>query len=206
MPGRTTELLVDERSQTPATQAPVAFRATRIPGCLEVIPRVSNDARGRFVKYFHAPTYAARGLDHDFAEGFYTTSGRRVLRGMHFQVPPHDHAKLVWCVAGRVVDVLLDLRRGSPMYGQHQIFDLDETRAKGLYIPRGVAHGFYTLTEPSVLTYLVTSVHSPGHDSGLRWDTIGVKWPDKAPIVSARDAALPSLDAFESPFEFSPNA
>jgi dTDP-4-dehydrorhamnose 3,5-epimerase len=161
---------------------------------------VADDVRGRFVKFFHAPTYEACGLRHDFAEAFCTTSRSRVLRGMHFQVPPRAHAKLVWCVAGRMLDVLLDLRRGSSTFGEHIVLELNESVPRGIYIPPGIAHGFYTLDEPGVLTYLVTSAHSAHHDRGIRWDSFGMTWPDAEPIVSKRDAALPGVNEFASPF------
>jgi dTDP-4-dehydrorhamnose 3,5-epimerase len=185
-----------------ATRFPIGFAPTGIPGCLEVLPRAADDERGRFVKFFHGPSYAACGLDHEFAEAFYTTSRCGAIRGMHLQLPPYDHAKLVWCVAGAMVDVLLDLRRGSPTYGEHVALELDESVPRGLYIPPGVAHGFCTTSDRSILGYLVTSVHSPQHDSGVRWDTFGMEWPCGSPIVSARDATLPALEEFVTPFEF----
>ena len=181
---------------------PIGFAPAGLPGCLEVLPRAADDERGRFVKFFHAPSYAARGLDHAFAEAFYTISRRGALRGMHLQLPPRAHAKLVWCIAGTMVDVLLDLRRGSPTYGEHVKLELDESVPRGLYIPPRVAHGFYTTSDRSILAYMVTTVHSPPHDSGVRWDTFGMEWPDSGPIVSARDALLPALAEFVTPFEF----
>jgi dTDP-4-dehydrorhamnose 3,5-epimerase len=189
-------------SRNVTTGFPIDFAPLGLPGCLEVLPRAADDERGRFVKFFHAPSYAARGLDHDFAEAFYTTSRRGALRGMHLQLPPRAHAKLVWCVAGTMVDVVLDLRRGSPTYGEHVALELDESVPRGLYLPRGVAHGFYTTSDRSILGYLVTTVHSPEHDSGIRWNTFGMEWPDRSPIVSTRDAMLPALDEFVTPFEF----
>jgi dTDP-4-dehydrorhamnose 3,5-epimerase len=192
---------VTPEAGTTAIAPPIGFAPAGLPGCLEVLPRAADDDRGRFVKFFHAPSYAARGLDHDFAEAFYTVSGRGTLRGMHLQLPPRAHAKLVWCIAGTMVDVLLDLRRGSPTYGEHTTLELDESVPRGLYIPPGVAHGFYTTSDRSILAYMVTSVHSPPHDSGVRWDTFGMEWPDSSPIVSARDALLPSLAEFVTPFE-----
>jgi dTDP-4-dehydrorhamnose 3,5-epimerase len=189
-------------SRHPATTFPIAFAPAGLPGCLEVLPRVADDERGRFVKFFHAPSYAACGLEHDFAEAFYTTSRRGAIRGMHLQLPPSEQAKLVWCVAGAMVDVLLDLRRGSPTYGKHVSLELDESVPRGLYIPPGVAHGFCATSDRSILGYLVTSVHSPQHDSGVRWDSFGMEWPGRSPIVSARDAMLPALEDFMTPFEF----
>src|SRR5688500_1997339 len=118
-------VLASSRHDT-ATVLPIDFAPLSLPGCLEVLPRTADDERGRFVKFFHAPSYAARGLVHDFAEAFYTTSRCGAMRGMHLQLPPRAHAKLVWCVAGTMLDVLLDLRRGSPTYGEHVSLELDE--------------------------------------------------------------------------------
>ena len=185
-----------------AAAFPISFTPAGLPGCFEVLPRAAADDRGRFVKFFHAPSYAARGLDHDFDEAFYTVSRVGALRGMHCQLPPRDHAKLVWCVAGTLLDVLLDLRRGSPTFGEHVTLELDESVPKGLYIPAGVAHGFYTTSDRSILAYLVTTAHSPQHDGGVRWDSFGMTWPDRSPIISPRDAVLPALNDFVSPFEF----
>jgi dTDP-4-dehydrorhamnose 3,5-epimerase len=191
-----------ESPRSDAAAFPIGFAPLGIPGCFEVLPRVADDIRGRFVKYVHAPSFAAHGLDHHFAEAFYTTSRRGALRGMHFQVPPTAHAKLVWCMVGTMVDVLLDLRRGSPAYGNYVSLELDESVPKGLYVPPGVAHGFCTTSDRSILAYLVTTPHSPKHDSGVRWNSFGMMWPDAEPIVSPRDAVLPTLADFVTPFEF----
>ena len=184
------------------TEFPIRFAPAGLPGCLEVLPRAAEDARGRFVKLFHAPSFEAHGLACDFAEAFYTTSRLGAIRGMHFQLPPRAHAKLVWCVAGAVLDVLLDLRRGSPTYGQYISRELGESVPMGLYIPPGVAHGFYATSDRSILAYLVTSEHSAPHDAGVRWDSFGMNWPNRSPIISPRDAILPAASDFVTPFEF----
>jgi dTDP-4-dehydrorhamnose 3,5-epimerase len=180
-----------------------ALRAAGLPGCFEIEPLASADERGRFVKPFHAPTFAAHGLASDFAEAFYTVSRCGALRGMHFQLPPHAHAKLVYCVSGTILDVLLDLRVGSPTFGQHRVFELNGERPLALYLPPGVAHGFYATSE-ATLAYHVTTPHAPRHDGGVRWDSFGMAWPTRAPILSARDRVLPSVDEFASPFAFTP--
>lgn len=186
----------------PRSKWPVKFEPAGLPGCFEVIPHAVDDLRGRFVKYFHAPSYAASNLESEFPEAFYTTSRRGVIRGMHFQIPPFDHAKIVWCLAGRILDVLLDIRQGSPTYGRHVVLELDESVARGLYIPAGIAHGFLTLTETSILSYLVSRVHPVAHDAGLRWDSFGMNWPETHPIVSMRDSVLPPFPGFVTPFQF----
>jgi dTDP-4-dehydrorhamnose 3,5-epimerase len=175
---------------------------TAIPGCIEVQPHVFDDARGRFAKPYHAPTFAANGIDFRPAEAFFTLSHRRVLRGFHFQVPPHDHVKLVYCASGAVLDVVVDVRCGSPVFGMPFSAELDAKRSNALLIPRGVGHAFYVRSEEAVLAYLVSTPHAPSFDAGVRWDSAGVDWPDAAPVISQRDRALPTLEEFRSPFLF----
>lgn len=179
-------------------------RPTPLAGCLELRPRVFGDERGRFVKTFHAGQFRDLGLETGFREQYYSVSGRGVLRGMHFQTPPDDHAKLVTCLDGEVMDAVVDLRRGSPTYGQAYALTLSGAEATLLYVPAGLAHGFFTLSDSATLLYNVTSVHSPAHDAGVRWDSVGVAWPGAQPILSARDAAFPRLEEFDSPFEYRP--
>src|SRR5690242_6850409 len=114
-------------------------RETALPGLLELEPIVARDARGTFVKTLHQAEYRELGLVSQFAEEYYSYSRRGVIRGMHFQVPPHDHVKVVYCVAGQVMDVVVDLRVGSPTYGRFASFELDNERASMLYIPSGMA-------------------------------------------------------------------
>jgi dTDP-4-dehydrorhamnose 3,5-epimerase len=177
-------------------------RNTPLPGLLELQPRLARDARGLFVKPFHRETFASLGLATEFAEQFYSVSHRHVLRGMHCQLPPHDHVKLVYCTAGRVLDVVVDLRVGSPTFGRHHRVELSAQQANMLYIPSGFAHGFLSLLDESTMVYHVTTAHAPSHDSGVCWNSLGVDWPVRDPIVSARDAALTPLSEFVSPFRY----
>jgi dTDP-4-dehydrorhamnose 3,5-epimerase len=190
------------RARAAAAAPLLTFHPAGLPGCVVVDPRDAKDERGRFVKLMHAPSFAERGMACDFVETFYTASRRGVLRGMHLQLPPHAHAKLVSCLVGTVLDVLLDLRVGSPTYGEHRAFELCDDQPRALYVAPGVAHGFYTLSEEATMVYLVTSVHAPTHDAGVRWDTFGMQWPDAEPVLSPRDRMLPPLDEFVSPFAF----
>lgn len=172
---------------------------TMLPGCFEVIAPVHRDNRGRFTKVMHEPEYSRAGLTCAFKEEYYTWSGPRVLRGMHLQVPPAEHIKLVYCAAGQVMDVLLDLRPDSPTFGQHAQFELSEERGNSMYVAAGVAHGFYVLGAGALMVYKVTTVHSAPHDAGVRWDSAGIAWPAADPIISDRDARLPSLADFRMP-------
>jgi dTDP-4-dehydrorhamnose 3,5-epimerase len=173
---------------------------TDIPGCVEVRPFCARDDRGVFVKTFHAERFAEAGLPVDWREEFYSSSRQGVIRGMHFQTPPHDHDKLVFCVRGRVLDVVLDLRCASPTFRRHWVVELDAAYGHGLFIPRGVAHGFLALTNDVLMAYKLTSVHSPSNDLGIRWDSFGMDWGNDQPLVSARDRAHPALAEFDSPF------
>lgn len=172
---------------------------TGLPGCLLLQPRVLEDARGRFVKTCQRDAFRTLGLETDFAEQYYSHSHRGVVRGMHFQRPPAQHAKLVYCVQGEVFDVVLDLRRGSPTYGQARGLTLSAQQGNAIYIPAGFAHGFCAVSD-ATLVYNVTSVYAPEHDSGVRWDSIGIDWPVDTPLVSPRDAGFAALADFDSPF------
>lgn len=180
------------------------FAELGLAGAWLVQPRIVADTRGSFVKTFHAPTFAARGLRTDFVEEYYSTSVVGVIRGMHFQLPPSDHVKLVTCLAGDVLDVVVDLRHGSPTAFRHRAIRLSAQSGMGLYLPSGCAHGFMSLSETSTMLYKVTSVHDPARDAGIAWDGIGFSWPNAQPQLSERDTRHPALADFVSPFRFDP--
>lgn len=174
----------------------------KLPGCVELQPKAFSDARGRFVKVFHEQAFRDHGLHTDFAEEYYSVSHRHVIRGLHFQTPPHDHVKLVYCVQGEVLDVVLDLRVGSPTYGQHARFRLSADQANSIYIPKGMAHGFCAVSDEAIMVYKVSSVYAPHNDAGVRWDSAGIDWPTASPIISERDAGFAGLGQFDSPFTY----
>jgi len=178
------------------------IRNTVLPGCLQLQPRVQKDHRGRFVKVFNCEDFAARGLETRFVEEYYSVSTQGVLRGLHFQLPPHAHSKRVYCVQGRVMDVVVDLRADSPTYGRHVVINLDGGRGNMVYIPPGMAHGFYVADGSATLVYKVSSLYSPQHDSGIRWDSAGIAWPTDNPILSERDRGFATLADFPTPFRF----
>lgn len=180
---------------------PFEFHETSLPGVFILTPGVFKDNRGVFVKTFHREAFLARGLEADFAEQFYSISRRGVLRGLHFQLPPHHHAKLVTCLNGTVLDAVVDLRTDSPCFGQHVTVTLSRRNARMIYIPRGCAHGFLSLTNNSLLLYNQTSVHAPHADAGIRWDSANITWPLDSPVTSIRDAGFPGLADFISPFK-----
>jgi len=182
------------------TTAGFDIRPTALPGCVELMLPRSEDTRGGFLKLFHRGAFATLGLETDIAEVFCTTSRRHVIRGLHFQTPPHAHAKLVVCLDGAVQDVALDLRRGSPSYGRHATVELSASAGNALYLPMGFAHGFCALSEASTVLYLTSGEHAPEHDAGVAWDSAGIAWATDAPILSARDRAHPALADFDTPF------
>ena len=177
------------------------IRPLPIPGCFEILTRTIRDARGRFVKHFHYDQFRRHGLETDFREQYYSESIQGVLRGLHFQAPPADHAKLVYAVQGKVLDVFLDLRKGSPTFGKHLTVELSADQGNAVYLPHGMAHGFYAKSL-AVLVYNVTTVYSSEHDQGIRWDSAAIDWPDTNPIVSERDQQLPKFSDYQSPFVF----
>jgi dTDP-4-dehydrorhamnose 3,5-epimerase len=159
------------------------------------------DSRGAFTKTFHAREFHRLGIDFTPRESCYTSSARGVVRGMHFQLPPHAHQKLVHCCSGRVLDVLLDLRINSPSYGKTAAVELSSTEATLLCIPAGVAHGFAALGDENVLMYQTDEIYYPESDAGIRWDSFGFAWPVEHPVISARDQVHPALRDFDSPFQ-----
>ena len=160
---------------------------TAIPGCFEITPNIFTDDRGCFIKTFHQQLFEQHGLETDWREEYYSTSHKGVLRGLHFQRPPHDHAKMVYCILGEIMDVVLDLRVGSPAYGMHQMFSLRATDAHMIYIPKGCAHGFYTISEQATIMYKVSTEYAPASDSGLLWSSAGIHWPLQELCISDRD-------------------
>ncbi len=197
-------LIKKDRIGDPPTS--IQFTECRLPGCFLVEFPAYRDHRGLFVKSFQRNAFRRQGLECDFVESFYTESGENVLRGMHFQVPPADHAKLVYCISGAILDLALDLRVGSPTFGEHEAYDLSAEYNNAAYLPRGMAHGFFVRTAPAVVVYQVTSEHSPDHDKGIHWNSFGAKWPQGSPVISRRDEALTPFLQFESPFGFDPES
>jgi len=125
-----------------------------------------------------------------------------VIRGLHFQVPPHTETKLVRVIVGVILDVFVDLRRNSGTYGQWDALELSAENQRAVYIPKGFGHGFCTLTEQAILLYKVDAFYMPEFEGGLRWndETLGIQWPVENPFVSAKDTSWPAFRDFSSPF------
>ena len=155
-----------------------------------------SDERGGFAKPYHAGSLGEYGLKADFKEFFYSDSHKHVLRGMHFQLPPHDHGKMVFVTSGAVLDVALDVRKASPTFGQSVSFELCADDQRCIYLSSGFAHGFLSLEDNSRINYLATSLHSLTHDVGVRWDSFSFQWPVSSPVISSRDADFSTLEDF----------
>jgi dTDP-4-dehydrorhamnose 3,5-epimerase len=185
-------------SQVPATGS--VFEPAPLRGVILFRPAVFRDARGVFVKTFHGPDFDAAGIAFEAREEFHSISTAGVIRGMHFQLPPKATEKRVSCLSGRVLDVLVDLRRGEPTFGRAWSVELSAGSPAVLHIPAGVAHGFLSLEDGSLVHYSCSVPHSAAHDHGIRWDSFGFRWGRADPILSVRDRAFPTLADFESPF------
>lgn len=169
-------------------------------------PRRFGDSRGWFTEVYSKPTFAGMGLDDDYVQDNHSLSrAKGVVRGLHFQTPPRGQAKLVRCIRGAIFDVAVDVRRGSPTYGQWVGTELSAENGHQLYIPIGFAHGFMTLEADCEITYKVTDTYAPANDGGIAWNdpAIAIAWPDlspESPVLSEKDAALGMLKDFDSPF------
>ena len=172
-----------------------------------VIPKRFVDDRGFFSETYNRQDLAAFGLDVEFVQDNHSLSRRKgTLRGLHFQCPPHAQGKLVRVPRGAVLDVAVDIRRGSPTFGKHVAVELSAENWRQLYIPEGYAHAFVTLMDDTEVQYKVTDFYSAEHDAGLKWDdpVLGIDWKfDAADItLSAKDAQHPSLAELPSYFEY----
>ena len=177
------------------------FKELSIPGVYEIEMFHAGDDRGMFVKKL-LEKLVKQGLVSDFQESFYSTNKRGVIRGMHFQHPPFDHAKIVYCTSGRLLDVILDIRVGSPTYGQCAAIELSGDNYKAAYLPTGVAHGFCVLEDNTTMIYLTSTMHSPSADDGIRFDSFGFEWPLKNAVHSDRDLTFQTMKSIDSPFIF----
>jgi dTDP-4-dehydrorhamnose 3,5-epimerase len=178
----------------------MVINETNIFGCFLGTFRPINDKRGQFVKTFSRELFHNLNLDSYYFEDFYSISNYGVLRGLHFQEPPFDQTKFVYCQAGEIFDVILDLRKSSPSFGHSQSFNLSKSDNNFLYLPKGIAHGFCSLTDGAIVNYKVSEKYSREHDSGIFWNSINIDWPVKAPLVSERDSNFVAFSDFNSPF------
>ena len=180
---------------------------TQIDGVLIIEPKVFGDARGYFFESFNAQEFAEKtGLDVTFVQDNESKSKYGVLRGLHFQLPPYTQSKLVRVVKGRVLDVAVDIRKGSPTYGQHVAVELTEENHRQIFISKGFAHGFAVLSETAVFQYKCDEFYHPEADGGISIldDSLGIDWriPMEQAILSEKDTKHALLKDFDSPFIF----
>ena len=168
---------------------------TSIPGVLLFTPKVFGDARGFFLQTYQTKLYAAAGLDRVFVQDNLSRSCRDTIRGLHYQ-RRHPQAKLVSVLRGAVLDVAVDIRRGSPSFGKFVVAELSEENRKQLFVPEGFAHGFRVLSETADFTYKCTDFYAPGDEFGVQWNdpALDIPWGNPAaPVVSPKDRHLPRL-------------
>ncbi len=167
---------------------------TRLPGCVVLEPRVFGDSRGFFFEGWNKQSFEAVGLEMNFVQSNVSSSSRGVLRGLHYQWP-RPQGKLVSVLEGEVYDVAVDIRRGSPTFGQWDAVVLSAKNRRQFWIPEGFAHGFAVLSERALFHYLCTDVYVAEHDAAIRWNDadVAVDWPISAPTLSAKDEAAPFL-------------
>lgn len=181
------------------------IRPLAIPDVKLITPRRFADTRGHFTETWNAKTWATGGIDAAFCQDNQSLSSHvGTVRGLHFQKPPHAQAKLVSVLKGRIFDVAVDLRRGSPTFGRHVTAELDADSGTQLFVPKGFAHGFCTLAPDTLVAYKVDAHYAPESDAGIFWAdaALGIAWPvtQTSAQLSPKDASLPRLKDTASPF------
>ncbi len=182
------------------------FNRLEIPDVILIEPQVFEDERGFFMESYKESDFKGFGIDKKFVQDNHSKSKKNVLRGLHYQLPPMEQAKLVSCVKGKVFDVAVDIRKGSPYYGKWIGEYLSEENKNMLFIPAGFAHGYLVMSEEAEIIYKVTKEYSPEHDRGIIWNDpeIGINWPiEKNPIISKKDLNLNSLIQAKNNFFYS---
>jgi dTDP-4-dehydrorhamnose 3,5-epimerase len=159
-----------------------------------------NDQRGSFLKVFNAGFIEKENLAADFKESYFSVSAKNVIRGMHFQEPPFEYIKLVYLNQGIILDVILDIRKKSPTYGKFFKIEVSEKNPLAIYIPVGCAHGFLSKLDNTMVTYLQTSVYHSESDKGIKYDSFGMAWDIKNPVISERDNNFTAFPDYKTTF------
>ena len=180
------------------------FTKTEIEDVVIIEPRVFEDERGYFIESFNQQKFNEQLGTINFVQDNESKSVFGTLRGLHFQKPPFAQAKLVRCIQGTVLDVVVDIRKDSPTYGKHVSIELSQENKKQLFVPRGFAHGFVTLSDTAIFAYKVDNWYAPEYDAGIKFNdaSLDIDWKVASEniILSAKDAILPSFESFQSPF------
>jgi dTDP-4-dehydrorhamnose 3,5-epimerase len=171
------------------------FKESYIKGLIEIVPKVFGDERGYFLETYNEKIFKENGIPAKFVQDNQSFSVKGVVRGLHFQRPPFAQGKLVRVVTGKVLDVAVDLRKGSPTFGKYDSFILDSKKCNMVYIPEGFAHGFASL-EDSIFTYKCTNLYNKESEGGINWadPLLNINWMIENPIVSEKDKVLKNID------------
>jgi dTDP-4-dehydrorhamnose 3,5-epimerase len=177
---------------------------TDLPGLVLIQAKAFHDPRGYFMELFNADSLKSCGIEEVFLQDNLSYSSKGTLRGLHFQAPPFAQGKLVTVLQGNVLDVVLDIRKGSPTYGQYAAFELSEQNRHMLYVPPGFAHGFSVLSDTALFHYKCTQVYHKSSEGGVLWNdpALHIDWKVQSPIISEKDTLLPALHQLDSPFTY----
>ncbi|CEK39033.1 dTDP-4-dehydrorhamnose 3,5-epimerase [Paraclostridium sordellii] len=163
---------------------------TKLDGCLEIVTNTFNDKRGKSIKTYHNTTFNYLGIKEEFKEDLMVISNKNVLRGLHFQKKPYEQSKIVFCIKGSILDVILDIRKDSVTYGEYILINISSEKNNMVYIPTGFAHGYLTLENDTIVGYKMSEEYAPEYEDGIKWDSLDIPWGIKNPIISDRDENL----------------
>jgi dTDP-4-dehydrorhamnose 3,5-epimerase len=180
------------------------FRQLAISGVVLIAPQVSRDGRGRFLETYKHSDFARAGITEHFVQDNFSASTQGVLRGLHYQKPPKAQGKLIRCMKGAILDVAVDIRKGSPTYGKWVMEELTEENNTMVYIPPGFAHGFLAMSDTAEVLYKCTDEYAPDLERGVIWNDpdLGIPWPVREPLLSVKDAVLPVLREADDDFRY----
>lgn len=175
-------------------------KETNIEGCFEIILKKQDDARGWFTKTFHESIFQEMNIDMKVTEEYFTYSVKHVFRGLHFQTPPKALDKMVFCASGKVTDYIVDLRKNSSTFGNWISIELSAENPKAIFVPKGLAHGFYVTGNHALMQYKVSETYDVACDTGIDYKGFSFAKDINDPIISERDKTFPSLANFKNPF------
>jgi len=184
---------------------PFKFKRLKIPDVTLIKPQVFEDERGFFMESYKESDFKDFGIEEKFVQDNHSKSKKNVLRGLHYQIPPMEQTKLVRCIIGKIFDVAVDIRKGSPYYGKWVGEYLSEENKNILFIPAGFAHGYLVMSEEAEILYKITNEYSPEHDRGIIWNDpdVNIEWPiEEEPTISKKDCFLSSLIQAENNFVY----
>jgi dTDP-4-dehydrorhamnose 3,5-epimerase len=182
---------------------PFVFTMHEIQGVVLIRPEKFGDDRGFFIETYKRTDFVKAGIEDNFVQDNHSRSSKGVLRGLHYQKTPHAQGKLVRCLSGRIFDVAVDIRKGSPTYGKWAGEELTAENNLMLYVPAGFAHGFLVLSETADVLYKCTAEYFPEDDRGIRWNDpdIDIQWPVSKPVLSEKDRIHPFLKDADNNFQ-----